>query len=67
MVLPVGITGNYRFRSKIEIKIGKPISAAEYFTGKATSSDLQRFTDDEIMKSIVELSGAKYYGDICCR
>ena len=67
MIVPVGISGNYRFRSKMTIKMGKPISAAEYFTGKATSSDLQRFTDDEIMRSIVELSGAKYYGNSCCR
>lgn len=66
MVVPVGISGNYRFRSRMTIKMGKPISAAEYFSSKATASDLQKFTDDEIMKSIVNLSGAKYYGNSCC-
>lgn len=65
-VLPVGISGNYRFRSKMTIKIGKPISAAEYFSAKASSADLQKFTDDKIMKSIVVLSGAKYYGNSYC-
>lgn len=66
-VVPVGISGRYRFRSKITIKMGKPISAEKFFKEKATSSDLQRFTDDKIMKSIVNLCGAKYYGDNCCR
>lgn len=66
MVVPVGISGKYRFRSKMTLKMGKPISAEEYFTGKASSSDLQKFTDDKIMKSIVDLSGAKYYGNSCC-
>ncbi len=66
LIVPVGISGNYRFRSRITIKIGIPIKSEEYFEGKASSEDLKRFTDEKIMKSIVDLSGAKYYGDNCC-
>lgn len=65
-IVPVGISGKYRFRGKITIKMGEPINAEDYFEKKASSSDLQRFTDEKIMKSIVNLSGAKFYGNSCC-
>lgn len=66
VILPVGIKGKYRFRNEITLSMGKPIDTKEYFSGKATSSELQAFTDEKIMKSIVDLSGAKYYGNINC-
>jgi len=48
-VIPVGIVGPYRFRSKIRIKFGQPISMEEY-QGQKVRTELV----DEVMEKITE-------------
>lgn len=62
-IIPIGIIGEYKFRKKMLIKIGKPLDISTYLTSKPSSADLQKFTDDEIMENIRLLAGAEYYED----
>lgn len=45
VVVPVGISSNYKKRSKITVNIGKPISFEEYQNKKAKSDTLNEMTN----------------------
>lgn len=60
-ILPVGISGDYKFRGKLDIRIGKFIEPKRMLGEKASSEDCQKFTDDVIMPSIAELARVKVY------
>lgn len=52
-VVPIKLTGNYKWFSKIDIYIGKPIDYSEH-TEKLTADDLQKLAD-ELMNTINNL------------
>lgn len=62
-LLPVGISGEYKFRKKLYLKIGEPIDISEFICSRASSADLQGFTDKELMERIRILAGAEAYGN----
>jgi len=62
-IIPIGITGEYKFRKEITLKVGKPLYINSYLSEKPSSADLQRYTDDEVMENIRLLAGAEYYED----
>jgi len=53
-IIPVRIRGKYRFRSKIEIIIGKPVYLEEYY-GKKLSDDETRRLSEKIMDTVYGL------------
>ena len=54
-VIPVGIKGNYKFRSTIHINIGEPISLKEYYNVKNDKEKVKEISH-MIMKRIKELA-----------
>ncbi len=66
-ILPIGIDGQYRFLSKITVKIGKVIPLEKYFDLKVESETLQEITDNDIMPAISQLSGVCTYENRDCR
>lgn len=56
-ILPIGILGEYKPFSKLEVNIGKPIDLSEYFDKKLSSDDLEKITQDLLMPEISRLSG----------
>lgn len=52
-VVPIKLTGNYKWFSKIDMYIGKPIDYSEH-TEKLTADDLQKLAD-ELMNTINNL------------
>ena len=61
-ILPVGICGEYKPFSKIIIRIGTPISMANYHNEKIDGEELQRITDEELMPAIATLAEVKVHG-----
>lgn len=53
-IIPVRIRGEYRFRSKIEIIIGRPIYLEEYY-GKKLSDEETRQLSEKIMDTVYGL------------
>jgi 1-acyl-sn-glycerol-3-phosphate acyltransferase len=53
-VIPVAISGEYRFRSEIRIEFGKPISLEEYRGGKITTAIMEEITE-KIMGKVQEM------------
>jgi len=53
-IIPVRIRGKYRFRSKIEIIIGKPVYLEEYY-GKKLSDEQTRQLSEKIMDTVYGL------------
>lgn len=45
-IVPVGIKGTYRFRSKVQIKVGKPMSMAQYQGQKFKTEDVNQVMSD---------------------
>lgn len=62
-IIPLGINGEYKFRGKIELKIGKPLAINSVLPEKPSSSDLQNYTDNHIMENIKLLAGAEGYAN----
>jgi len=60
-ILPVGISGEYKFRGALNIKIGEFIETNTHVTEKAPSEVYQEFTDNVIMPKIAELARVKVY------
>ena len=54
-IVPMGIKGNYKFRSKLILNIGKPIFLNEYYGKKVKKDELEKITE-EIMTVIRNLS-----------
>lgn len=54
VVVPVAISGTYKFRSTITIKYGKPMECNEYREGKITTEKMEAMTA-EIMEKINEM------------
>ncbi|MPW25207.1 1-acyl-sn-glycerol-3-phosphate acyltransferase [Alkalibaculum sp. M08DMB] len=54
-VIPIGLIGNYKFRSKILINIGEPILLDEYHDKKVNKEKLEEISL-EIMKEIKKLT-----------
>lgn len=65
-ILPVGVDGGYKPFSKITIRIGKPLSLAEYYEEKLRSEKLQAITDEKLMPEISALSGVSTYENRNC-
>lgn len=65
-ILPVGIDGNYRLFSKMTVRIGTPISLAEFYDRKVETEELQRMTNETVMPQIARLAGVKTYEDRDC-
>ena len=55
MIVPIKISGNYKWLSKITLTIGQPISYEDYYCEKMTVEALQQLSDD-MMKTINSLS-----------
>lgn len=58
-VVPVGISGDFKFRGKINIKYGKPIDMSKYKAkgaDKAKEKELQEQATKEIMDAIIMLT-----------
>ncbi len=53
-VIPVAISGKYKFRSEIRIEFGKPISLEEYGSGKITTAMMEEITE-KIMGKVQEM------------
>ncbi|MCD8390677.1 MAG: 1-acyl-sn-glycerol-3-phosphate acyltransferase [Firmicutes bacterium] len=53
-IIPVHISGKYKFRGKITIRVGKPMSLAEYY-GKKLPSDKLGELSDELLDRIYSL------------
>lgn len=54
VVVPVAISGDYSFRSKVTIEYGEPMEFPEYREGKITSARLEEMTG-KIMEKIEEM------------
>lgn len=65
-ILPVGIEGEYRFLSKLTLRVGKPIQLDEWYDQKLKSDKLQEITDTKIMTAISDLSGVPTYENRNC-
>lgn len=50
-VIPVNISGEYKWMSKITLTIGKPITFEEYYDKKLTIQELQELSND-VLKTI---------------
>ncbi len=57
-ILPVGISGSYAFRHRLDIRIGEYIDPSEYLGENPTQEDFQKFTDEVLMQRIGELANA---------
>ncbi len=55
-ILPIGLEGSYKPFTRITIHIGELIRLDEFFDKKNTGEELQKFTDEVLMKRISELS-----------
>jgi 1-acyl-sn-glycerol-3-phosphate acyltransferase len=62
-IIPVAISGKYKFRGKVYIKAGKPIYFDEYYFGKYKTEELVQITKDTVMRQIKimldEMKGGK--------
>jgi len=54
LVIPIGISGKYRLFSKINIRIGKPLSFDKYYKNRPSQKDLESI-GKEIMDEISKL------------
>ncbi len=66
-ILPVGISGEYRFMSKLTINVGEPISLKEWHDQKVNSETLQEITNTKVMTTISKLSGVPTYENRDCK
>lgn len=66
-ILPVGISGEYKFRGRLNITVGKFITPDELCFEKDEAEQYQKFTDDVIMPTIAKLAGLKIYENNSCR
>lgn len=62
LILPVGISAEFKFRGKVTVKIGEPIDLAKYSGEKLSNEEMQEITDNILMPKIASLAGAKVYG-----
>lgn len=53
-VIPVCISGDYKFRHKITVNIGTPIEFSEYYTKKPDGEELQKIADN-VLETIYNL------------
>lgn len=53
-ILPVGISGDYKFRSRLFINIGQPVSLEQYYDKKINIEEFQEISE-EIMTKVREL------------
>lgn len=65
-ILPVGISGKYKFRGRIKISVGKFIAPDELRFEKDGTDNYQKFTDSVIMPAIAELAELKVYENNSC-
>lgn len=49
-VIPIGISGNYKFRSKLFINIGQPISLEKYYGKKLNIKEFEDISEDIMTK-----------------
>lgn len=54
VVIPVGISGNYKLFSKVKINYGKPVNLDEYRGKRARTETLEKITE-EIMSEVEKL------------
>lgn len=57
-IIPIKISGKYKWMAKIDIYIGKPIDFSQYYNEKLTVDDLQKLTD-ELMDTLRKLDKAE--------
>lgn len=54
-VIPVFISGSYRFNGKLKVIIGKAIDLREYYGKKLTSQEYSYISNEIVAKKIFEL------------